>query len=287
MSDSLKTRREFLQTSALGASAACTVPMFLERTFAQLDKEAKDSAIQTETGKDSRILVVLQLAGGNDGLNTVVPYADDAYYKARPRLRKDVKDLRKINDHLALSGNLGFMGSLYDEGELAIVQGVGYPNPNRSHFVSTSIWETADTRNRSSTGWLGRYFDHECAGADPTVGISLKKTQPESFGAMKNPGISLSTPELYRWIHGGGEKALAEEFFAELNSPDDATGSSLEEVGKPGRKAGENNLAFLERVAMDARVSSDRILGLASKYKSKVQYAGTPVSRSLNLVSRM
>jgi uncharacterized protein (DUF1501 family) len=179
------------------------------------------------------------------------------------------------------------MGSLYDEGELAIVQGVGYPNPNRSHFVSTSIWETADTRNRSSTGWLGRYFDHECAGADPTVGISLKKTQPESFGAMKNPGISLSTPELYRWIHGGGEKALAEEFFAELNSPDDATGSSLEEVGKPGRKAGENNLAFLERVAMDARVSSDRILGLASKYKSKVQYAGTPVSRSLNLVSRM
>ncbi|MDP7655141.1 MAG: DUF1501 domain-containing protein [Roseibacillus sp.] len=287
MSDSLKTRREFLQTSTLGASAACTVPMFLERTFAQLDKEAKDSAIQTETGKDSRILVVLQLAGGNDGLNTVVPYADDAYYKARPRLRKDVKDLRKINDHLALSGNLGFMGSLYDEGELAIVQGVGYPNPNRSHFVSTSIWETADTRNRSSTGWLGRYFDHECAGADPTVGISLKKTQPESFGAMKNPGISLSTPELYRWIHGGGEKALAEEFFAELNSPDDATGSSLEEVGKPGRKAGENNLAFLERVAMDARVSSDRILGLASKYKSKVQYAGTPVSRSLNLVSRM
>ncbi|MDP7107702.1 MAG: hypothetical protein QGH41_11520, partial [Roseibacillus sp.] len=220
MSDSLKTRREFLQTSALGASAACTVPMFLERTFAQLDKEAKDSAIQTETGKDSRILVVLQLAGGNDGLNTVVPYADDAYHKARPRLRKDVKDLRKINDHLALSGNLGFMGSLYDEGELAIVQGVGYPNPNRSHFVSTSIWETADTRNRSSTGWLGRYFDHECAGADPTVGISLKKTQPESFGAMKNPGISLSTPELYRWIHGGGEKALAEEFFAELNSPD-------------------------------------------------------------------
>ncbi len=182
MNDFLKTRRKFLRTSALGASAACTAPMFVEQTFAQLDEEAKDSAVQTETGKDGRILVVLQLAGGNDGLNTVVPYADDAYHKARPRLRKNVKDLKKIDDHIALNENLGFMGKLYDEGDLAIVQGVGYPNPNRSHFVSTSIWETADIQNRSGTGWIGRYFDHECAGADPTVGVSLNKTQPESFG---------------------------------------------------------------------------------------------------------
>ena len=84
---------------------------------------------------------------------------------------------------------------------------------NRSHFVSTSVWETGDPRARSNTGWLGRYFDHECAGMDPTVGISLKKTQPEAFGAMKNPGICLSSPELYRWMHGGGEEEMAEDLF--------------------------------------------------------------------------
>ena len=282
-----KTRRDFLRTSAMGASALGTVPMFLNQTFAELDQEASNSEVQTETGKDGRILVVLQLAGGNDGLNTVVPYADDAYHKARPKLKKSGDKILKLNDQVGLSDQLPFLGKLHDEGQLAVVQGVGYPNPNRSHFVSTSIWETADIKNRSNTGWLGRYFDNSYTGDDPTVGVSLKKTQPEAFGALKNPGISLSTPELYRWMHSGGDEALAEEFFAELNSPHEATGSSIEEVGKPGGKVGESNLAFLERVAMDARVSSEKILSLASKYKSKVKYDGTPISRSLNLVARM
>ena len=281
------TRRDFLRTSMLGASALGTAPLFVGETFAEINKEAQDSATQTEDGKDGRILVVLQMAGGNDGLNTLVPYADDAYHKARPILKKSPKDVLKLNDHVGLNSNLPFLHSLHKEGQLATVQGVGYPNPNRSHFVSTSIWETADLKNRSNTGWLGRYFDNDCAGADPTVGVSLKKTQPESFGALKNPGISLSTPELYRWIHRGGDKALAAEFFEDLNSPTEATGSSIQELGKSGGIAGESNLAFLERVAMDARVSSKQILSIASKYKSKVSYAGTPISRSLNLVSRM
>lgn len=287
MNKFLRTRRDFIRSSALGASALGTAPLFLGKTFAELDKEASGSEVQTDTGKDGKILVVLQMAGGNDGLNTLIPYGDDAYHKARPKLKKSTKNILKLNDQIALNDQLPFLHSLHEEGQLATVQGVGYPNPNRSHFVSTSIWETADTLNRSNTGWLGRYFDNNCDGADPTVGVSLKKTQPEAFGALKNPGISLSTPELYRWMHGGGDDALAEEFFAELNSPHDATGSSIEEVGKTGGLVGESNLAFLERVAMDARVSSEKILSLASKYKSKVSYEGTPISRSLNLVARM
>ena len=205
-----------------------------------------------------------------------------------PGWASPLKDLHKINDHLGLNRNLEFAGRMYDEGDLAIVQGVGYPNPNRSHFVSTSVWETADPRAKSNTGWLGRYFDNDCGGMDPTVGISLKKTQPEAFGALQNPGICLDSPEVYRWIHGGGEAAMAEELFEQLNQPgSEATGSSIEEVGKPGGKVGEDSLAFLERVALDAQVSSEKILEVASKHKSKVQYAGTPISRSLNLVSRM
>jgi uncharacterized protein (DUF1501 family) len=290
----MKTRRDFLRTTVLGASASWTVPMFVERTFGQLHDSTKDLATQFATGKDDTILVVLQLAGGNDGLNTLVPFADDAYHKARPRLAKKEKDLIRINDHVGLNASMPFLGSLFKEGDLGIVQGVGYPNPNRSHFVSTSIWETADTSKRTNTGWLGRYFDNACEGSDPTIGISFNKTQPESFGAKRNPGVCLNSPELYRWLHGGGERAEAEEFFADLNQPHDGgdapvDGASIDMPagGKPGGIAGESNLSFLERVALDARVSSKTILEIAAKHKTNVHYDGTPIARNLNLVSRM
>jgi uncharacterized protein (DUF1501 family) len=292
----MKTRRDFLRSTILGASAAWTVPMFIDRTFGQLHQDARDLAIQPITGKDDTILVVLQLAGGNDGLNTLVPYADDAYHRARPRLGKKESEIIKLSDHVGLNGSMPFLGSLFKEGDLGIVQGVGYPNPNRSHFVSTSIWETADPTNHSNTGWLGRYFDNACPGADPTVGISFNKTHPESFGALKNPGVCLNSPELYRWIHGGGEKAQAEEFFANLNQPDEDahddepnTGGSIAMAagGKIGGITGEENLAFLERVALDARVSSKTILEIAAKHHTTVRYDGTPVAKNLNLVARM
>jgi uncharacterized protein (DUF1501 family) len=291
----MKTRRDFLRSTVLGASATWTVPMFVERTFGQLHEGARDLAIQPTTGKDGTILIVLQLAGGNDGLNTLVPYADDTYQKSRPRLAKKENEIIKLNDHVGLNNSMPFLGSMFKEGNLGIVQGVGYPNPNRSHFVSTSIWETADTTNRSATGWLGRYFDNACPGADPTVGISFNKTQPESFGALKNPGVCLNSPELYRWIYGGGEKAQAEEFFSNLNRPEEAEDDApadggsiaMPAGGKIGGIKGEGNLAFLERVALDAQVSSKTILELAAKHKTSVRYDGTPLARNLNLVARM
>ncbi|MEY4242969.1 MAG: hypothetical protein RLZZ245_554 [Verrucomicrobiota bacterium] len=296
----MKTRRDFLRSTVLGASATWTVPMFIERTFGQLHQGSRDLAVQGDTGKDGTILIVLQLAGGNDGLNTLVPFSDDAYHKARPRIGKSEKQIIKLDDKVGLNDSMPFLGSMFKEGKLGIVQGVGYPNPNRSHFVSTSIWETADPSNRSATGWLGRYFDNACPGADPTVGISFNKTQPESFGATQNPGICLNSPELYRWIHGGGEKAQAEQFFADLNQPasaidpdtDDDTPSDGGSIampggGKIGGISGEGNLAFLERVALDAQVSSKKILELASRHRTKVPYDGTPLARNLNLVARM
>ncbi len=290
----MHTRRDFLRSTVLGASAAWTVPMFVERTFGQLHHESKDLAVQGRTGRDDTILVVLQLAGGNDGLNTLVPYADDIYQKSRPRLAKREKEIIRLSDHVGLNASMPYLGSLFKEGHLGIVQGVGYPNPNRSHFVSTSIWETADTGNHSSTGWLGRYFDNACPGADPTVGISFNKTQPESFGALKNPGVCLNSPELYRWIHGEGEQGDAEAFFAKLNQPDhdddapaDGASIAMPAGGKTGGITGESNLAFLERVALDARVSSKKILELASKHKSTVAYDAFPLARNLNLVARM
>jgi uncharacterized protein (DUF1501 family) len=292
----MKTRRDFLRTALLGASATWTVPGFVNQTFAAMDQSTRDLATQFTTGKDGPILVVIQLAGGNDGLNTLVPYADDAYHRARTRIRKTEKEVIKLDDYRGLNAKMPFLGSLYQQGDLAVVQGVGYPNPNRSHFISTSIWETADPSQRSSTGWIGRYFDHACDGADPTVGMSFNKTQPESFGAMKNSGVCLSSPELYRWIHQGGEKSQAEEFFAQINQPEmhdevdepmDGASIGMSGGGRPGIIRGESNLDFLERVAMDARVSSAKILEIAAKHRSRVVYEGTALARSLNLVSRM
>lgn len=289
MSDFLKTRREFLRTSIWGASATWTVPLFMQQTFGELDEKARDSAVQVDSGKDAEILVVLQMAGGNDGLNTVVPYGDEEYHRARPRIAKKERDLIKVVDGLGLNKQLKGFAGLYDEGDLAIIQGVGYPNPNRSHFVSTSVWETADPANRSNTGWLGRYFDNECGGTDPMVGVSLRKTQPESFGAERNSGISLSTPELYRWIHGGDQLEVAEEAFAGLNAPemDMASGDSVKEVRGHGGLVGEDNASYLERVGLSAQVSSDEVVKLAKKHNPTVKYPGSQLGQSLSLVGRM
>src|SRR5438105_726279 len=174
MNTTLQTRREFLRTSMLGAAATWTLPVFLEKTFFALDALAADAATQAVTGKDGTILVVLQMAGGNDGLNMVAPFADDAYHVARPRLAVPADQILKIDNYIGLNPKLAGLKSLYDEGHLAIVQGVGYPNPSRSHFRSTEIWQTAsDTDRTLSDGWLGRYFDNCCVGADPTVAVAV------------------------------------------------------------------------------------------------------------------
>jgi len=112
MNFSLRTRREFLRTSVLGGAISWTLPSFLSSTFSALDAMAADSAIQTATGKDGRILVVLQLAGGNDGLNTVIPYSDGAYYSARPKIGVAGKDVLRVNDQIGFHPNLTGFQSL-------------------------------------------------------------------------------------------------------------------------------------------------------------------------------
>src|SRR4051794_7987080 len=124
MESTLQTRRRFLRTSALGAAAAWTLPVFLEKTFFALDAMAADLATQAVTGKDGTILVVLQLAGGNDGLNTVVPFADDIYYRSRPKLGIPAAQVLKLDGYSGLNGKLTGLKALYDEGHLAVVQGV-------------------------------------------------------------------------------------------------------------------------------------------------------------------
>ncbi len=296
--NTLHTRREFLRTSMLGAAAAWTLPVFLQKTFSTLDAMAADSPIQTPTGKDGTILVVLQLAGGNDGLNTVIPYADDAYYRARPVIGIKKERVLRINDYMGLHPNMTGMKSLYDEGHMSLLQGVGYPNPNRSHFRATEIWQTASDADRNETyGWLGRYFDSCCQGADPTVGVSIGNSVPQSFNSAHPTGVSFAQPEQYRWInpqHGKDGTASEEAAFKELNQPEMASsadelnsGGSIGMIGGPRQKTGGSTLDFLQRTALDAQLSSDKVLEIARKYRSTIEYPKNPLGGSLSLVARM
>lgn len=291
----VKTRREFLRSTVLGSALSWTVPTFLANTFSSLHAEAADSATQIATGKDSTILVVLQMAGGNDGLNTVVPFADDNYRKSRPRLGIAGKDVLKLNDFVGLHPGLTGLKELYDAGQLGVVQGVGYPNPNRSHFRSTEIWQTASDANRfEATGWLGRYFDNTCAGCDPTVAVAISGQMPQAFAARKPKGICFSNPQNYRFIKsdkaGPGEKDMTEESYRKLNEADEAqmenSGGSIAMLNGATMHAG-STLDFVERTALDAQVSSDQIRAIASRSENKATYPGSQLANSLKLVAKL
>jgi len=288
MSDStLHTRRQFLRTGVLGGAVAWTLPVFLEKTFLTLDASAADSLIQTATGRDAPILVVLQMAGGNDGLNTVIPFADDAYRAARPNIGIPGDKALKLNDQMALHSRLTGLRGLYDSGDLAVVQGVGYPNPNRSHFRSTDIWQTAsDAQKVESDGWIGRYFDACCSGADPTVGVSLGTEAPLAFSSSTPTGITLSTPEQFQFLSkNASDPEGTRELFRDL-SEDEHSGSSVGSLA--GQSSGGGNvLDFLQRTSLDAQISSDKILEITRKSKSAVSYPGSKLAKDLNLVGRL
>ena len=297
----LQTRREFLRTTVLGSALSWTVPAFLANTLSALQTEAADSATQIVTGKDSTILVVLQMAGGNDGINTVVPYSNDFYHKARPRIGLTADKIIKINDYLGFNGSMTGFKNLYDSGNLAVVQGVGYPNPNRSHFRSTEIWQTASASDKiEKYGWLGRYFDNACAGADPTVGVTIGSQLPEAFFAKNPMGICLNNPQNYRFMANGN---ATEESYRKLNelemsspAPDGGPSMTPEENNSGGTISslaagmpmqGGSAVDFISRTALDAQVSSDKVRDIAAKVQNQAVYPGSQLGNSLKLVAKL
>ena len=186
----MPSRREFLkaglQTSTLIALAPA-VPGFVAQTA---------RAVQPK--RDSRILVVIQMDGGNDGINTVVPFKDEGYARYRKILRLPAKDLIKINDSVGMHPALADAGKLLESGRLAIIQGVGYPNPNRSHFESMAIWQTGRLRRdeRNGTGWIGRALDVEMHSSGRPGGLFIGGGQlPEALRGRRSVASALTRPE--------------------------------------------------------------------------------------------
>lgn len=288
---SLQTRREFLRRTVLGSSLAWTVPAFLSNTFAVLQAAAADSLTQADTGKDATILVVLQMAGGNDGINTVVPYANDFYHKARPKIGLKDDQVLKLNSDVALHGAMKGFKELYDAGQLSVIQGVGYPNPNRSHFRSTEIWQTASDANViEKSGWIGRYFDNACSGADPAVGVVIGNQLPEAFFARQPKGIVLNNPQNYRFMANGA----TEESYKKLNElemsttpPEDNSGGSIAMLPAGMPMTGGKAVDFISRTALDAQHSSDEIRGIAARVQNVATYPSSQLGNELKLVARL
>ncbi len=287
----LKTRREFLRTGLLGSSLCWTVPSFLQNTMLSLHAEADGQLVQGVTGRDGQILVVLQLAGGNDGLNTVVPIGDDDYRRARPSLalrEKQVLPLgakAKVGLHPALAG----LARSFEEGNLAVVQGVGYPNPNRSHFRSTEIWATGtDAEKSSSTGWIGRYFDNACSGCDAAVGITLGSQTPQAFSAKTPKGVLYEAGGGRRRRLGADGEPEADGSMAMNMDNDPEEGPAGGSIGDIAGSSGKiDALDFLERTEMDVQVTQKEIAAASGRGKNGVPYPGSWLGNQFALISRL
>jgi uncharacterized protein (DUF1501 family) len=241
-------RRDFLRSLSL-VSLAPTVPGFLAR-----------SARAAMPEKDARVLVVIQLDGGNDGINTVVPHGDEGYARHRKALKLETGRLIKVSDGIGLHPAMGGAGKLLESGRLAIVPGVGYPNPNRSHFESMAIWQTArlDPEEHAGPGWLGRAFDGP-GGRDSSTFV----------GSGPPPAA----------IRGRRASVSAIERIDDLKLD-----PALERT--PIGPTGDDLAAFVRRSTLDAYAGADRLAELALDDPSS-RYPSTALADRLKLVARL
>lgn len=281
MLDHLATRRVFLQKGMTLLAASATVPTFLDQTVLAVANPEDSSRTQQPTGRDGKILVVVQLSGGNDGLSTVIPYADDTYHRLRPTIGHDANTVHKLNDYVGLHPNLGPVADLIQKGRAAVIQGVGYPNPNRSHFRSMDIWQSARPDQQiETTGWIGRYFDNACSGCDPQVGIAIGQQLPLAMQGEKIMPLAFERPEAFRY--NGPDRRRYEQL--NHTSEQEAAAASYD-AGAPVTPAGE--LDFLHRTAMDAQLSSNRILKILHEFQSTEAYPPGEFGQGLRTVAAM
>src|SRR5206468_334114 len=234
------SRRDFLKHSSLLALAP-TIPGFLART-------ARAAGPQ----RDGRVLVVIELNGGNDGINTVVPFADEGYAKHRKTLRLPKDRLVKINDQVGLHPSLRDFGKLLEAGQLVIAQGVSYPNPSRSHFQSLATWHTArlDPEEHKGAGWLGHGLD--TAGKGASALLVGSGPPPVAIRGRRSSASAIERQEDFTLAAGADpRKALAPSPYP------------LPRRGGEGRVRGEepaDDLAtFVQRITLDAYATADRL----------------------------
>ena len=263
------SRRNFLKQS-LGASAlvatSASVPGFLARTAA---------AARSQGDRNDKILVVVQLAGGNDSLNSVVPYTDDLYAKNRPTLRLPANKLHKIDSHLGFHPQLSAFHRLYKEGLLSVLQGVGYPNPDQDHVVAMRVWQTANPKPMEShTGWIGRAVDQACRPEDPRVPAVFvgQIARPYALNAENAIIPSIQSLDQYTLRAGRGEIARK---------------SGARPAEKPPADDSDSLLPFVERATLTARATSKQVEAAARAGNSTAEYPPFQFAGTLRTIAQL
>jgi uncharacterized protein (DUF1501 family) len=259
-------RREFLKGGSMVA-LGLSVPTFLSRTALASPNAAKSGAKDT-------ILVVIQLTGGNDGLNTVIPFKDADYAKYRPTLKQPKDQVKKITDDIALHPSLGGLAGLLDEQALCVVQGVGYPNPDQSHFRSMDIWQAASTAKKPTEGWLGKTLKHL-----PSAGAFHVKAGGEG-GWLALDGAPVRVPSI----------TSLEDFqlkMAAASGADKQAQRTIIEGAAKGGSGKPNLLDFVQRTAANTYASSRRLQEIGKNYQPKTEYPNTGLANRLKLAAQL
>ena len=258
------TRRDFIRKSLAG-SAVISLSGAVPNMLLGASQPAMDQ-------RDEKILVVVQLSGGNDGLNTVIPYGDDEYYKNRFTLAVGKQNVLKINDQIGFHPGLRGFEKLLEQGSLSVVQGVGYPNPNRSHFESMDLWHTAHRiSDGDRTGWLGRSVETKMAGDDlPAVHFG-NGLQPLALRTESTPIPSIRSIEDFKL------NAFRNKRTREL----------LEPLVTGARRTDNSLLSYIHESAEVAIKTSHRLDGIESSAQNKFRYPGSNLGRNLSLIAQL
>lgn len=263
-------RREFLKTFSLLSSAAWA-PTFLVNTLRAAGSGGLSLA---QAGNPDRILVVVELAGGCDGLNTVVPYSNDLYYSARPALSIPSSSVLTLDSELALHPAMTGIKDLYDEGRVCIVNGVGYPNPNRSHFRSRDIWYTAEPDEIGSEGWLAKYLD-EYDNGEPLQGVNVGGRVPKSLISGEGASASIQSIDTY--------KLESDPLHPEDTANKNAAFQAI--VGQPQTVYPLQQ--FVTQTVLDATLSSAQLLEGQDSYQSTVEYPESAFATSMRTIAQI
>ena len=223
----------------------------------------------TSTDKDP-ILVVVQLTGGNDYMNTLVPYNDPLYYDYRPNLSIAQDDLLAMDDELGLNPALKPIHDLYNQGKVAMINGIGYPNPSRSHFRSMDIWHTCEPDKLGNEGWLGRVIrDLDPSAENVLTGVNFGRGLPRALALNGVPVASVAELESYGVLTGitdPEERLDALDLFSRIYAPISGTGPVMDYLGQTG---------------LDALKGADILKTTPGMYHSSVEYADTPIGQNL------
>lgn len=267
------TRRDVLRGSLVAVTGGIFMPGIFERA---LNIAAADHALAAGSEASQRTLIIIQLAGGNDGLNTVVPYQDGQYHSLRPTIGLKQEDAIPLNDRLAFHPNLKELKGIWDNGKLAIVESVGYDHPSLSHFQAMDIWQTADPAQGRHSGWLSTLVEGTVDNQGHPLGaIALGPSLPPALCCPPIPPPVISKVDNYRLLPDPRNKQLS------------AQRSDTLKTLYSSYRAPAPYAALLESTSESAAMSSSVLQQVSSNYQTSIQYPSTPLGDGLKLFAAM